>query len=101
MSSSSPATPCPAIELGQDTILVDGKVTPSRANIGIFTQPISFIGLPVVVVPIQREGKPPLGVQLIGAPYREADLLRAAWHLEREGIVSGRMAQMSAIQASI
>jgi AtzE family amidohydrolase len=97
----APATPCAAIELGEDTIVVDGKTIPSRANIGIFTQPISFIGLPVVVVPIQREGKPPLGVQLIGAPYREADLLRAAWYLERDGIVSGRVAQMGAIPVSI
>ncbi len=29
----------------------------------------------------------PLGVQLIGAPYQEAKLLRVAWVLEREGVV--------------
>src|ERR1019366_3014125 len=67
----APATPCPAIRIGQSTITLNGVEVPSRANIGIFTQPISFIGLPVVTVPLHSPGKLPIGVQLIGAPYQE------------------------------
>jgi AtzE family amidohydrolase len=84
----APATPCPAIEIGQKTIVLAGKEMPARANIGVFTQPISFIGLPVVTVPVCTPGKMPMGVQLIGAPFSEAVLLRVAWHLQQRGFES-------------
>ena len=48
----APATPCTAPPIGQQTFMLDGVEMPLRANIGIFTQPISFIGLPVVAVPV-------------------------------------------------
>ncbi len=84
----APATPCPAIEIGQKTIVLAGREMPARANIGVFTQPISFIGLPVVTVPVHRPGAMPMGVQLIGAPFSEAMLLRVAWHLQQRGFES-------------
>src|SRR6478752_3624990 len=46
----APATPCTAPKLGQVNFTLDGVELPVRANIGIHTQPISFIGLPVVAV---------------------------------------------------
>ena len=90
----APATPCPAIRIGQSTIRVNGAEVPARANIGVFTQPISFIGLPVVTVPVQSPGKLPIGVQLIGAPYQESKLLRVAWELQTAGVVSAPVAQL-------
>lgn len=78
----APATPCAAIQAGQKTISFDGREIPARPNLGIFTQPISFIGLPVVCVPVAESGALPLGVQVIGAPYREAEVLRVARRLE-------------------
>ncbi len=89
----APAAPCPAIRIGQDTIVLDGREVPSRPNIGIFTQPVSFIGLPVMTVPVHIEGLMPMGVQLIGAPYTESKLLRVAWELESRGVVSAPVAQ--------
>ena len=47
----APATPCTAPSIGQQTFMLDGVELPVRPNLGIFTQPISFIGLPVVAVP--------------------------------------------------
>ncbi len=47
----APATPCRAPKLGQKTFVLDGKELLVRPNLGIFTQPISFIGLPVVRPP--------------------------------------------------
>jgi AtzE family amidohydrolase len=90
----APATPCPAIRIGQSTISLNGVDVPARANLGVFTQPISFAGLPVVTVPIHVAGKLPIGVQLIGAPYQEAALLRVAWALEAAGVVSAPVAHM-------
>lgn len=88
----APATPCPAIQIGQKTIVLDGEEMPARPNIGIFTQPISFVGLPVVTVPVHFPGKMPMGVQLIGAPYQEAKLLRVARELESSGAVAAPIA---------
>src|SRR5438445_1399648 len=51
----APATPCIAPKLGQVNFVLDGVELPVRANIGIHTQPISFIGLPVVAVPVPQE----------------------------------------------
>ena len=54
---------------------------------GLLTQPISCIGLPVVAAPVRGPvGELPLGVQLIAAPGREAVALRAARLLERAGL---------------
>jgi AtzE family amidohydrolase len=83
----APATPCVAPKLGQTTFVLDGVELPVRANIGIHTQPISFIGLPVVAVPVPLEPMP-IGVQLIAAPWREDIALRAAYALQRGGVVS-------------
>jgi 1-carboxybiuret hydrolase len=83
----APATPCVAPKLGQTTFVLDGVELAVRANVGIHTQPISFIGLPVVAVPVPLEPLP-IGVQIIAAPWREDITLRVAYALERAGVVS-------------
>ena len=83
----APATPYVAPKLGQVTSMLDGVELPVRANIGIHTQPISFIGLPVVAVPVPLEPMP-IGVQIIAAPWREDIALRVAHALERRGVVA-------------
>ncbi|MDX2097978.1 MAG: AtzE family amidohydrolase [Leptolyngbyaceae cyanobacterium bins.59] len=84
----APATPCPAPLVGQKTMILDGVEMLVRPNLGLFTQPLSFIGLPIVVVPVQRPGQLPIGVQIIAAPYQEALALRVAAVLEAAGTVS-------------
>jgi aspartyl-tRNA(Asn)/glutamyl-tRNA(Gln) amidotransferase subunit A len=66
---------------------LDGAEVPLRPNIGIFTQPISFIGLPVVAVPVPLDPLP-IAVQIIAAPWREALALKVARALERMGMVA-------------
>jgi len=83
----APATPCVAPKLGQVNFVLDGVELPVRANIGIHTQPISFIGLPVVAVPVPLEPMP-IGVQIIAAPWREDIALRVAHALERMGVAA-------------
>ncbi len=83
----APATPVPATLLGQETMTLDGREMLVRPNLGLFTQPISFIGLPVVAAPVPNAAGPlPLAVQLIAAPWAEAGLLRLARHLEKIGV---------------
>jgi AtzE family amidohydrolase len=82
----APATPMVAPHIGQDEIEIDGVRLAVRPHLGRYTQPISFVGLPVVAVPTRAPGGLPIGVQLIGAPYQEGALLRAARFLEANGV---------------
>ena len=84
----APATPCTAPKLGQTMMKIGGVELPVRANLGLFTQPISFIGLPVAVAPLQKPGGLPIGVQLIARPYNEQAALRVAAHLEKQGVAA-------------
>ena len=90
----APTTPCRAPKIGQATFVLDGVTMPVRPNIGIFTQPISFIGLPVVAVPVRIDEGLPLGVQVIAAPWKESHALRAACALEQSGIADARIAPL-------
>ncbi len=84
----APTTPCVAPPLGQEKMIIAGEEVLVRPNLGLYTQPLSFIGLPVLSVPVHLPGYLPLGVQLVAAPYNEALILRVAAVLEAQGIIS-------------
>ena len=88
------ATPVSATPIGAETFDLNGVQVPSRPSMGLLTQPISFIGLPVVTVPVFQAGKMPLGVQVIAAPWHEAEALRVAAELERRGVVKSPIAPL-------
>ncbi len=91
----APATPFSALPSGTKTITLDGETMPARPNIGLFTQPISFIGLPVVAVPVWLDGAAlPIGVQVIAPAWREDYALRIADLLERNGICRAPLADL-------
>lgn len=93
----APATPFPALPSGTKTFTIGGETMPARPNIGLFTQPISFIGLPAVTVPVWLEGaKLPIGVQVIAPAWREDLALRVAHHLEQTGTCRAPVADLSA-----
>jgi aspartyl-tRNA(Asn)/glutamyl-tRNA(Gln) amidotransferase subunit A len=83
----APATPCTAPLIGQKTFKLGDAELPVRANLGLYTQPISFVGVPVVAVPIPTSPLP-IAVQIIAAPWREDIALRIAHTLEVEGIAA-------------
>lgn len=90
----APATPVSAPLLGQAEIQIGALSLPTRPNLGLLTQPLSFIGLPIAVAPLWFEGSGgslPLGVQLIAAPWREDLCLRAARALEEQGVASSQI----------
>jgi aspartyl-tRNA(Asn)/glutamyl-tRNA(Gln) amidotransferase subunit A len=82
----APATPCVAPLIADPRILIDGALSPARADLGLHTQPISFLGLPSLSVPLLRPGRLPLGLQLIGRPGGDASLFRFAAMLEARGL---------------
>jgi aspartyl-tRNA(Asn)/glutamyl-tRNA(Gln) amidotransferase subunit A len=102
----APATPVSAQALGCEWLEINGQRVPARASLGLLSQPISCLGLPVCTVPIWpgaprakggqdvKESDPldaadrhlPLGVQIIAAPWREEVCLATAAHLEALGV---------------
>ena len=88
-----PATPCRALKLGQGSFDFEGTALPARANIGLYTQPISFIGLPVVAAPVWLDNGLPIAVQVVSAPWREDVALRIAGALEALGVVAAPVAE--------
>jgi 1-carboxybiuret hydrolase len=89
----APATPCTAPLIGQQMFPFGDIEMPVRANLGYYTQPISFIGLPVVAVPVPLEPLP-TAVQIIAAPWREDVALRLAHALEMKGVVAAPRPQL-------
>jgi 1-carboxybiuret hydrolase len=91
------AAPAVAPRVGQETLLINGRSIPTKAGLGVLTQPISCIGLPVCTVPVwpdegdsPAERALPVGVQLIGAPWREDVCLAAARTLEQARVAEVR-----------
>lgn len=95
----APATPCPAPLIGETTMLLRGDAIAVRPNLGLFTQPISCVGLPVAAVPFFTDAMP-IGVQLIAAPWREDHCLRAAYVLEQAGVAVSHVPMSRRMMAS-
>ncbi|UJB70952.1 AtzE family amidohydrolase [Acaryochloris sp. 'Moss Beach'] len=88
----APTTPCPAPLIDQTTMELDGQTVPIRPHLGYYTQPLSFIGLPVLSVPIFLPDQLPVGIQLIARPYDENTIFKAAVALEKLGVTEAKVA---------
>jgi aspartyl-tRNA(Asn)/glutamyl-tRNA(Gln) amidotransferase subunit A len=76
----TPATPSPAFGLGE----VSDANPVEMYLMDVFTVTLNLAGLPGVAVPVGLDAKGlPLGLQLIGRPWEEGDLLNHAYVLER------------------
>ncbi|HEY0213336.1 MAG TPA: Asp-tRNA(Asn)/Glu-tRNA(Gln) amidotransferase subunit GatA [Paenirhodobacter sp.] len=86
----APATPTSALELGA---LADASPVEMYLN-DIFTVTLNLAGLPGVSVPVGLDAKGlPMGLQLIGRPWEEGDLLNQALVLERAAGFTGKPAK--------
>ena len=74
----APTAPTPAFKIGEKT------TNPLQMYLSdAFTLPVNLAGLPGISIPVKgrgglpagRQGKLPIGFQLIGKPFREADIL--------------------------
>ncbi len=76
----TPATPSSAFGLGEMT-----DVDPVQMYLNdVFTVTVNMAGLPGISVPTGLDSKGlPLGLQLIGRPWEEGDLLSSAYALEK------------------
>jgi AtzE family amidohydrolase len=82
-----PTVAAAAPRIDQAMLPVGDEVLPTGAVLGRFTQPLSFIGLPTLSVPLAGPDGLPLGVQLAAKPFHDGTLLAAAAALEAAGVV--------------
>ncbi|MEQ1828861.1 MAG: AtzE family amidohydrolase [Pirellula sp.] len=81
------ATPVVAPEIDQATMMIDGRPAPARANLGLYTQPLSLAGIPVVSAPLNRPNELPIGLQFATAPGREKMVFEMLAKLEYDGVL--------------
>jgi aspartyl-tRNA(Asn)/glutamyl-tRNA(Gln) amidotransferase subunit A len=88
----APTAPITAVRVGEREVTVGTATTDVRSALIRFTRPINFSGHPACSVPCGfSRGGLPIGMQLIGRPFDEATVLRAAdayqrltdWHTRR------------------
>lgn len=86
----TPATPSAAFGLGE----MSGKDPVEMYLNDVFTVTVNLAGLPGISVPVGLDAQGlPLGLQLIGRPFAEGDLLNHAYVLERAAGFAARPAQ--------
>lgn len=75
----TPVAPTPAFKIGEK---INDPIAMYLSD--IFTGPINLAGLPAISIPVDHaEGKLPIGFQLIGQAFREADILGLGQLYER------------------
>jgi len=60
------------------------EVQAAMGRVVKFTRPVNYLGLPTLTLPIPRDGGLPNGVQLIGRPFAEAQLLAIGQAYQRQ-----------------
>ena len=89
---ATPTTAIAAPEIEQERAVIQGQDVPIRESLLRITRVFSTVGLPAISVPCGfTKGGLPVGLQLVGKPFSESLLLRAAqayqestdWHLRR------------------
>jgi aspartyl-tRNA(Asn)/glutamyl-tRNA(Gln) amidotransferase subunit A len=95
----APATPVSAPLIGTEWLEFGETRLPARPSIGLLSQPISSMGLPVCCVPVWPQqdttGAMPVGVQVIAAPWREDHCLAVAYALQQSRVTQPHAAAAS------
>jgi aspartyl-tRNA(Asn)/glutamyl-tRNA(Gln) amidotransferase subunit A len=86
-----PTSPVPTPTLADTDTGGDARFVTLANAIGALVGPFNYLGLPAVSVPVgfDRNGMP-VGLQLVGKPFAEGLLLRAAHAFERTTGVASR-----------
>ncbi|MDI2111926.1 AtzE family amidohydrolase [Commensalibacter nepenthis] len=82
-----------APQIDNPVVMVNGNPVSARVNLGIYTQPLSMSHCPILSVPLNRDGKLPVGLQLIAKPHQEELLFAVGAMLEQKDIAKSSIIQ--------
>ncbi|MDH2384491.1 amidase [Bradyrhizobium sp. CER78] len=78
-----PTCPCSAPLVGTERVDIDGWTGDVRKALMAHTAPVNLVGYPAVTIPMPRmKDAPPAGLQLIGRPGRDHEVIGAAAQLQ-------------------
>ena len=81
----SPTGPTTAFKAGEK---IDDPL--QMYMVDVCTLAVNLAGIPGISLPAGKDGELPIGVQLMGRPFGEGDLLRTAYALEQSSVVGRR-----------
>ena len=79
---AAPAMPVVAPPIEEESVVLGGRELPYRLALIPFNSPWSLAGLPAASVPAGLVGGLPVGLELVGRPFEDATVLRAAHALQ-------------------
>lgn len=79
-----PTTPIPAPRLGETHVLIAGEERAVRPLLTRFTNPWNLSGAPAISIPAGQVSGLPMGLQIVGKPDGDADLIRIARRIEAD-----------------
>lgn len=79
----TPTLPFTPPAIGQNTVMINGQEADFLDHVIRFTGPTNLTGLPTISVPCGFSDGLPVGLQIIGAPFREDVILNTAYAIEQ------------------
>ena len=80
---ATPTSPIQAPKIGELSVLIDGIEEDTRMAATRFVRGFNLMGWPAISIPLPST-TPPIGLQMVAAPFREALLLSAAAELHHD-----------------
>ncbi|SIT00994.1 amidase [Alicyclobacillus vulcanalis] len=79
-----PTTPIPAPRIGESTVTIRGETCAIRPLLTRFTNPWNLSGAPAISIPAGQVAGLPMGLQIVGKPGGDAELIRVARRIEED-----------------
>jgi aspartyl-tRNA(Asn)/glutamyl-tRNA(Gln) amidotransferase subunit A len=74
----TPTAPIVAPKIGQAVVEIEGVEEDVRLAATRFVRAINVLGLPALSIPLDNEGALPIGLQVLGKPFAESEILGLA-----------------------
>ncbi|MCU1329310.1 MAG: aspartyl/glutamyl-tRNA(Asn/Gln) amidotransferase subunit [Bryobacterales bacterium] len=81
----TPTAPIVAPRIGEAEVMIDGVAEDVRLATTRFVRAVNVIGMPAVSIPLPVKGLP-VGLQIIGPPFAEAEILSVGTEMERQQV---------------
>ncbi len=85
----SPTLPFVSSRIDSGHVIINGREEKFSENVSRLTRPGNFLGYPAISIPCGLSNGLPVGMQIMGAPFKESTILRVAGALEKTNPLMG------------